>query len=101
MTALHLAVEGSEMETVRVLIDHKVDVNAVDGKGGRTPLFYACELNDKAMVQLLTEAGADIHLANYAGISPVQVASNRRCTRIVAYLVEHGADNPTVLVSPE
>jgi ankyrin repeat protein len=73
-TALHRALEGeededemlevegngdeSEMQTVRLLLAHKADVNVADA-AGRTPLHQAVSRGRHALARLLLSAGAD------------------------------------------
>lgn len=45
-----------------------------DGKSGRTPLFYAVEGNQLALVMLFRQCNANLDLTNYAGISALMAA---------------------------
>src|SRR2546423_12682760 len=60
-TPLHAAVLGSNLETVRYLLEKGADVNART-KYGDTPMHFAVEANSEAMIQLLMQYKADITL---------------------------------------
>ncbi|KAH7118575.1 hypothetical protein B0J13DRAFT_458317 [Dactylonectria estremocensis] len=55
-TPMHLAVHN--LELIRALIRHGYDINASDLQG-LTPLAYAATLNQKEVVHVLLDAGAD------------------------------------------
>ncbi|XXG94101.1 hypothetical protein Hte_000353 [Hypoxylon texense] len=57
MTALHYAVYGSHLETVRYLLLEGADPNYLD-ELGKSPLFCASESGNKGIVSLLVEKGA-------------------------------------------
>jgi ankyrin repeat protein len=95
LTALHLAVESKDEGVVEELLNNDVDIDAVDGKSGRTALFLACEQSNKPLVSLLVERGANVNLGNFAGVSPASIAALRQAARILSILVAHGADSPT------
>ena len=59
-TPLHNAVQYSNTEVVKLLIDNGAHVKAVD-KGKWTPLHYAARFNPNAgMVSVLLDKGADL-----------------------------------------
>ena len=63
-TALHFAVLGHHLETLRVLLDwnrihHVLRIDAQDYDSEWTALHYASSLNDRDAVALLLEHGAD------------------------------------------
>lgn len=63
-TALHLAARQGCAEVVRVLLDAKANVNAVNGRE-QTPLMYAAYHNNAEAAQVLLAAGADPKLESY------------------------------------
>ncbi|TGO61908.1 hypothetical protein BELL_1139g00010 [Botrytis elliptica] len=78
LTALMLAAELNE-ESVRILIEHKADVNAevpLDSEfwEGWTPVFFAADSNKPATVALLAEAGADLKHKAKDGKSALHLA---------------------------
>ncbi|MFI3244772.1 MAG: ankyrin repeat domain-containing protein, partial [Akkermansia sp.] len=59
------AVQGGNLEIIKLLIDYKVDVNTkLSTKYGSTPLILATEAKNKDMIILLLEAGANVDLKN-------------------------------------
>lgn len=88
----HLAVKNGNLAALEILLPAGVDVDLVDGKSGRTALFYAIETNQEAIARRLLEAGANINIANYAGINAVDVANSRRNPGIIKLLEAYGAD---------
>ena len=43
---IHLAVQKSNVDMLRILVRGQADVDMPDGKSGRTPLHHAVELDD-------------------------------------------------------
>lgn len=64
----HMAVEMGCVEVVEKLLNHGVDVNL--RKNNKTPLFYALENRNEALIELLLAKGADLkdcpHLLHFA-----------------------------------
>lgn len=72
-TPLHIACDNNEsLECIQILIAAGADVNAQSDYGW-TPLHSACQGNDKQLVQILLEAGADPSIKTYRGILPHQL----------------------------
>jgi ankyrin repeat protein len=59
VTALHAAASRGDAAMVRLLLEHKADINAMD-KSGFTPLLNAAEKGDMAIVEILAEQGANL-----------------------------------------
>ena len=59
-TPLHAAAAGRSRESVRILIEHGADVNAIQ-EGGWTALHAASQNGDVEMVRLLIAGGAHVH----------------------------------------
>ena len=90
---LHLAVQSRDIVIVQsILLRPGIDINLIDGKSGRTPLFHAAENNLYPICELLLVHGANPNMQNYSGNTAVHAASGRGYTNIVALLVKHGAD---------
>ncbi|CAH9059323.1 unnamed protein product [Cuscuta europaea] len=70
-------------EQIGAVLDRRDNLNR------ETPLHLAVRLNDAFAAQTLAVAGADISLQNAAGWNPLQEAIVRRCSDIVATLVQH------------
>lgn len=85
----------SQVETtpyiVRLLIDNKADIHAVDADA-RTPLHIASETGNTAVASLLIEYNADVNQRDEEGFSPLQSAVEERQSDIVPMLVAHKAD---------
>lgn len=77
-TALHEAVRGRHESCVRILIEHGASVNVVDFSG-KTPLSYARDVGDTAVVQYL--------LDNHAGLQPTKsvLKGHKGCVRDVIF----------------
>jgi len=109
LTALHYAA-GRTWELVKLLLDAKADLNAVDDNG-RTPLHYACESDTQQWIygndgpvkimQLLINSGANIHKLTSRGRLPVDTPGIP--IEAAVLLVENGSsckkDNPLIVVA--
>jgi ankyrin repeat protein len=71
-----LRTEAQAVETVKLLLDAKADVNAKDDNGN-TALTGAVLRGWNQMVRVLIAAGADPYLANNAGVSPYDMAKGK------------------------
>jgi ankyrin repeat protein len=88
-------VANKHSEVVRVLIEHKADVNARTD-GGFTPLLFAAQQGDADSAQLLLTAGADVNVATPDGDTPLLIASASGHEAFSIYLLEHGANPNSV-----
>lgn len=62
-TPLHYAASTGQIETAKMLLDHGALVNA-PAPDDTTPLMMAAYGGSEAMVRVLLEAGADVHVRN-------------------------------------
>jgi len=76
--------------TVRLLLQHGVDVNAISGNGD-TALYRACRSQQLEVVETLLEAGADVNLTSNK-LYPLMAACMVGSTELVNVLLKAGAD---------
>lgn len=88
------AVEGKEFDTVRELLDNRVDINAQDGQG-RTAMMIATYANDVDMVKLFIDAGADVDIQDDMLNNPFLYAGAEGYLDILKLMIAAGAD-PTI-----
>ena len=90
-TALHYAAGGGHLAIVRLLLDHKADVNA-KSKGGQTPLFAAVEKNRLEVAKLLLANQASPNVKANFGATLFGVAIQNQNLEMVKLLLTAGAD---------
>ena len=77
-TPLHFAAQRLDPDRVRLLIEHGANVNA-QNHFGATPTMLALMrawADDRGVIGLLLDAGADIDIKTIAGVSPREVADD-------------------------
>ncbi|MEO8127540.1 MAG: ankyrin repeat domain-containing protein [Bryobacteraceae bacterium] len=89
-TPLHHAAGFGNLATMKLLLDHGADVNAVN-KRKSPPLFWA--LPDEAKARLLIEHGANVNAKSNDGRTPTyQAASMANAVPVLRLLLEKGAN---------
>jgi ankyrin repeat protein len=93
-----------DLDTVRSLLEEKVDVNAAQGDG-TTALHWAAYRDDLELAQSLIKAGANLEAKTRLGdITPLFMASKNGSAAMIELLLEAGADanatNTTTGTSP-
>jgi ankyrin repeat protein len=88
-TALHVAVESGNEDTVQAMLQDQ-DSNVRDTRG-RTALFPAVENRDVSVVKLLIDHGVDVNLRDFKGEAPLHVAVEGGCEAMVQLVLENGA----------
>ena len=73
-----------------------MDVNTIGSTTGFTPLMMAAQLGNKALVEILLKAGADVNIAHQvngqaSGLNALKMAQNSGFTEIVDLLKSAGA----------
>lgn len=86
--ALHL---GGNAPVVKLLLEHKIDVNEVDRRGN-SYLLRATENGDADTVSVLIDGKADIELSNDEGKTPLLTACWGSDEEVVRILLEKKAD---------
>lgn len=104
-TALHLAAAGYRAEIVRLLLGAGADPNAAANRRHSSPLHYAADgfingpawdaKKQVATIRCLLDHGADIHLQDKNGATPLHRAVRTRCAAAVRCLLRAGGD-PTL-----
>ena len=100
-TLLHLACSGGNIPTIRWLLDHGMDINALDKFGG-SPLFEAVYRDHADVVKLLKSHGARLAVprANKA-VSYSQFVISAVFLSILGYLIISGKiEGSRVLLVP-
>src|SRR5262245_12396149 len=94
------AVKKMDRPAVRILLEHRVDVNAsqIDGT---TALHWAANQDDIETAQLLIRAGANVKAANRYSVTPLSLACANGDGAMVALLLKAGADPNTRLPGGE
>lgn len=88
-TALQAASQNGHEETVRVLIQFGVDLEAEDKDGDRA-IHHAAFGDECAVVEQLIKAGSDMNARNKRRQSPLHVAVNKGHTAVVKNLLSLG-----------
>jgi ankyrin repeat protein len=77
---------------VKLLVEHKADVNEPGGNG-KTPLILAAQNGHEDIISYLLERGAEVNGRNAAdGTTALMWAANTGRARIVELLLESGGD---------
>jgi ankyrin repeat protein len=90
-TPLTIASFYGHQAAVRLLIENKANVNAMNGSG-TLPLHAACLSDDVRTIQLLLDGGADIDGINRDGIPVIHYAAARNSVEVVRLLINNRAD---------
>ncbi|XP_062609752.1 ankyrin repeat and SOCS box protein 8-like isoform X2 [Saccostrea cucullata] len=90
-TPLHIACLHSNIEVIRLLLNHDADVNVKDSTN-RTPLHYATLANRSDVVNLCIENGADVNHQTSSGKTALMYAVQEKNLAIVQAIVDAGAD---------
>uniref|UniRef100_A0A0B6Y8D8 Uncharacterized protein n=1 Tax=Arion vulgaris TaxID=1028688 RepID=A0A0B6Y8D8_9EUPU len=102
LTCLHLAAIGGHINIMQLLLSAGANVNAAEGKSGRTVLHFAADWGNIAMVgYLLSQRNIDLNARTYAGLTPMLLAQGRQNSEVVSELLNSGALYETWLLSEE
>ena len=90
-TSLHKASEAGQTETVKLLLEHGADVNALDATL-RSPLFYAARKGHNEIVKILLRKGANANARDWSGYTPLREAAKAGHAGTVRLLLANGVD---------
>ncbi len=91
-TALHVATIHNRNDVVKILIEHKANLNIGAGSMERTALEHAILNENFEIIKMLLENGANPNTVNALGVSPFILATNIENADIIQILREYGAD---------
>jgi ankyrin repeat protein len=92
-TALMLACERGDLESVKCLVERGADVNTPAGGNlyeSKTALMFACHNGDIDKVRYLVEGLANVHAVSAAGMTPLMYACVYKRVEVARFLVEEG-----------
>ena len=90
-TALIWAIEEDSGETVKLLLEHKANLELTNNKG-HTAFSIACGLGRLGIARLLLDKGVDVESRDPNGTSALSKACMGRSDSVVELLLKHGAD---------
>nr|XP_018668342.1 transient receptor potential cation channel subfamily A member 1 homolog isoform X1 [Ciona intestinalis]XP_018668343.1 transient receptor potential cation channel subfamily A member 1 homolog isoform X1 [Ciona intestinalis]XP_026691370.1 transient receptor potential cation channel subfamily A member 1 homolog isoform X1 [Ciona intestinalis]XP_026691371.1 transient receptor potential cation channel subfamily A member 1 homolog isoform X1 [Ciona intestinalis]XP_026691372.1 transient receptor p len=91
VTALHLASQKGNTQTVKFLLRHKCSIDIADLHHQQTALHYATTTNGcTETIKLLLDKGCDVSKADNRGLSPLMFAIRiKACNAVDAFLSHH------------
>ena len=87
---LHLAVANGHTEVVRYLVAQGADPGSEGEHHWRLPLMLAAELSDRAMTNILLEAGAQVNATGRGGTTALHFAALTADPDVVQALIDAG-----------
>jgi ankyrin repeat protein len=88
---LDICVLNGNIDAASVLLECRVPIDYTDDKGN-TVLHHISNSTSSDLVRKLVNAGADLHLSNKNGVTPLQVAVEAQNIDVVEYLLSKNAD---------
>jgi len=88
----HYASYKGEAEVIRLLIQHKADVNAISPHFNWTPLHFASLFGHAKVTEILLEHGAYINALDMVNRTPLCQASESGYLEVVRLLLRRGAN---------
>lgn len=90
-TSLYIACQENYLDTVKVLIKHKANIE-FSFREGFTPLYVACQRGNIDIVKYLIDCGANVNAACNQGSTPLYIASQEGRTDVIHLLCTRGAN---------
>lgn len=91
-TALGIASHFNKEDIVRFLLTRKADPNIPSQNGYQVyPLHTALSNNDSGISKLLIEAGAEVNVRQFGGLTPLHFAAQHGNIDLIIILLEQGA----------
>ncbi|ORX64355.1 ankyrin, partial [Anaeromyces robustus] len=98
---LHIAVINNKLEIIKLLLDYgKMNINIKNPKNGYTPIYLACQMGYKMILEELIKHQADINSITNDGYTPIEIACSNDYCNIVECLLNEGA-NKTINTEKE
>lgn len=91
-TPIGLAVKSSNIAAMKALIKLGADIEKPNGRDHSSALLLACNNGLTQAAEVLLKAGADINARDAYGYTPIFLASENEKGRLVAMLLDAGAD---------
>lgn len=92
-TALQLAAFGGQVDTIKLLLQHGADVNAIaKTKFKNTPLQIALLSRQEEVAQFLVANGADVNATQNGGFTAMHEAAQQGSVSLIQMLLKAGAD---------
>lgn len=90
-TPLILAIQGGNIESVKLLLKYNVKKEERDNEG-RTPLMYACSFNNTEIIGELIKQGLDVNAKDNSNLTPLIYAVEKQNPTAVKLLIDSGAN---------
>lgn len=91
-TPLQLAVCNNAIESIKLLLNAQADINHIDNSGSTALFCLANYLSSSPdLAEMLINAGANINIYNYYGLSPLKIAVQLDAIKIAQLLINAGA----------
>jgi len=92
LTALMIAAEAGQLDVVKILVDNKAEVSAVDNESGWTALHFASTKGHAEIITLLLNSGASVEALTQSGETALMLATESERDEAVKALIEGKAD---------
>lgn len=90
-TALQVAVEKNQMQSVQALLEAGASPNARSGDGNASPFIAAVQADNTLMMITLLHKGAEVNPQSPFARQPLQAAIETESVKAIRLLVAHGA----------